>query len=416
MKIKKSPKSRKIKNNAAEGPPSAQKNLNIAMFTNNYYPFIGGVPVSINRQAAGLRKCGHTVHIFAPLYPGQKTDADEHVHRYKLLVFYKSKVFHYAVANIFSPKIERDFIKNNFDVVHVHHPFWMGKKGMKLGKKYNIPVILTYHTRFDCYYHYVPFMKQAFKRIISHRMVKNFAGRCSAVFSPMETSREYLLGLNISKPIVVLPTGLDYEGFNIESDKDLREQLVPSGGVLLCSVSRLSREKNIYFIIDCLKYIKSNTHTLFKCVIIGDGPEKGEIINAIDAAGLADECVLLGRIPPEEVCKYYLVSDIFIFASKTETQGLVLLEAMAGGCPVVAVSSGGVDDIVTDGHNGYKTREDVREWSERVIHLFNDRDEYDRMSENASRFAEGFSLENMAVQASEIYREIINNHSERERA
>ena len=387
--------------------------MNIAMFTNNYFPFIGGVPISISRQAKGLRKLGHEVHVFAPSYAGHLTEsADSYTHRFRLLKYYKTKVFHYAIVNIWSRRIEREFASRAFDIVHVHHPFWMGKKGLKLGNKYGVPVILTYHTRFDHYYHYVPVFKQTFKKIISHRIVKNFAEKCDAVFAPSETSRDYLTSLDIKTPITVLPTGIDFEQFAETPDLSLRESLAPSGETLLCSVSRLAREKNIFFMIDCLGYIARNfPDSPFKCVLIGGGPERAEIEKAISDAGLGEKIILLGNTQPDEIGKYYLISDVFIFSSKSETQGMVLLEAMAGGCPVVAVSAGGVNDIVSNGRNGFKTAEDAAEWSGRVVRLINDKEEREKMSAAAKRSVTEYSLESMALRAVKSYGRAIKNRA-----
>lgn len=385
--------------------------MNIAMFTNNYYPFIGGVPVSIYRQAKSLRRLGHNVHIFAPYYPGhlknRSRDWDFRAHRFRLIKYHKSKVFDYAIVNIFSKKIESEFVRHDFDIVHVHHPFWMGKKGLQLAKKHGIPVVLTYHTRFDHYSHYLPILKKTFKNFISHKIVKNFAAKCDLIFSPSETSREYLLGLDISKPIVILPTGIDFDNFAREPDGGLRETLAGSE-TLLCSVSRLAREKNIYFLIGGLEYLKNNYPDLkFKCALIGDGPEREEIEAAIKNAGLSERVKLIGKIPPDDIEKYYMVSDIFVFASKSETQGMVLLEAMAGGCPVVAVSSGGIDDIISHGVNGYKTPEDFKEYSEHIVKLINDPAERARMSENARERARDYSIDNLAARAVLSYNEIL---------
>jgi len=387
-----------------------KERLKIAMFTNNYFPFIGGVPISIHRLAKGLRKQGHQVYIFAPKYPGQSPDDDPYVIRCGLLTYYKTKAFNFAIVNIFSPKIVKEFVKHEFDVIHVHHPFWMGKKGLKLGKKHNIPVVLTHHTRFDSYHHNLPFMRLIFKNIISHYLVREFAQKCTAVISPTETSKEYLSNIGVSRPIEILPTGIDLECFENMTDDKLRSAYAPDGEILLCSVLRLSQEKNIYFLIDCMEYIKEHTGIPFKCIIIGDGPEKEDIIKTISEKGLHESVLLIGNVPPDEVCRYYLASDIFVFTSKSETQGMVLLEAMAGKCPVVAVSSSGIEDIITNDYNGYKTAEGIEAWAQKVLLLMNDKEKLKDMSQNAYRYAEKYSLDEMAGHAADTYIKAMMNH------
>ena len=167
-----------------EAPESIKNNekLNIAMFTNNYFPFIGGVPISITRLTKGLRGQGHNVVIFAPKYP-IKTLEDANVIRCNLLIYYRTKPFDFAIVNIFSSKIEKIFSTQNFDVIHVHHPFWMGTKGLELGKKYGLPVILTYHTRLEKYAHNLPLFKQTFENIASHKLIRIFSQKCDAIIS-----------------------------------------------------------------------------------------------------------------------------------------------------------------------------------------------------------------------------------------
>ncbi|MDR1688530.1 MAG: flippase-like domain-containing protein [Clostridiales bacterium] len=383
------------------------KLLRIAMFTNNYYPFIGGVPISIERLASALRSLGHYVVIFAPEYKTQSGCAEDGVIRCKLLLLLKTKLFNFHIVNIFSRKIEREFARHNFDIVHVHHPFWMGTKGVSLARKYGIPAVMTYHTRFDMYHHYVPVCKRYFKKYLSHRIVLHFAQSCDMVFAPVESSAKYLNDLGVTKPIEIMPTGVKLLlGGNAEK---LRKTYTPNGELLLCSVSRLAREKNIFFLLEGIKYIKSYGKTAFKCVIIGDGPERAEIEKFIETENLSDTVILTGTVEPDCVGMFYFATDIFVYASKSETQGMVLIEAMAGHCPVVAVSSGGVDDVVKCGCNGCKTSEDIAEWAQKVMLLMENENLRKEMSENAAAFAGKFSAENVAAQAVRAYTKVITD-------
>jgi glycosyltransferase involved in cell wall biosynthesis len=381
--------------------------MRIAMFTNNYYPFIGGVPISIDRLTRGLRGLGHHVTIFAPEYPDQPPDADPGIVRCKLMRYHKSKEFNFAIANIFSRELDAEFLRRDFDVIHLHHPFWMGVKGMNYGKKYGIPVVFTYHTRFDHYSHYVPLMKTFFKHYISHSIVKRFSSKSAAVFAPTRTARNYLVELGVKKPIEVLPTGIELLREQPEGGASrLRSKFAPNGEFLLCTVSRLAPEKNIFFLLRGIRYIKEHSSVPFRCVIAGEGPERESMEAYIREAGLEDTVTLLGKVPPDKVAEIYYASDLFVFASVTETQGMVLLEAMAGHCPVVAVLSGGVDDVVVDGYNGYRTHENAAEWSRRVMALMENPDKVREMSQNAFVSARRYSIEAMAAQAAQIYRQV----------
>ena len=383
--------------------------LNIAMFTNNYLPFIGGVPISIQRLADALRKRGNRVVIFAPAYPGEDEDELDVV-RCKPLFYRRGRKFIYSIVNIYSPQIERRFLKEHFDVIHVHHPFWMGKKGLRLGEKYQIPVVLTYHTRFDMYADYLPFFRMAFKNRLSHQLVKSFAQKCDAVIAPTTTVKEYLENVGVSRPKLILPTGLDfskYQSTGTSSWNELKKQYVPGGEVLLCSVSRLAPEKNLDFLVEGLKLVKERTSVRFKCILIGNGPEREHLENLIESYSLDGEINLIGSVAPEEMPKYYLASDLFVFSSKSETQGMVLLEAMAGKCPVICVRSSGTDDVIVDAYNGFKTPEDVEKWAGKVIQLLENQRVREAMQRNAFLYAQDFSVERMAQKVESFYRQAI---------
>jgi len=388
-----------------QAPDNAK--LNIAMFTNNYLPFVGGVPISIERLAKGLTKQGHRVYIFAPEYPVSQPGESSTVIRCKLLFYHKTSDFNFPIVNIFSRDIERAFAARQIDVVHVHHPYWMGSKGIKMAKKYKVPAVFTYHTRLDKYAHYIPaFVRELFKNIVSHYMIKKFSKKCDAIFAPTDTIKEYLRNIGVSKYIEILPTGIDFEGYNsIESEalEELKHNYKRKNEIVLCSVSRLAKEKNLDFLLEGAKYIKEHTNIPFKLIIIGEGPERENLLKTIETFNLKDTVILAGGISPGEVYKYYTMSDIFVFASQSETQGMVLLEAMAGKCPVVAVRSSGIDDIINNDYNGYKTKADIQAWAEKIIYLLENPDRLKEISENAYEFSKSFSIEQMAECASRVY-------------
>lgn len=386
--------------------------LRIAFFTNNYLPFIGGVPISIFRLAKGLRKLGHRVHIFAPEYPLGNDSDDEDITRFRSITTYEKEGLSFPIVNIFTGDIEKSFAADEYDVVHIHHPMWLGSRGLGLAEKYSLPAVLTYHTRLEEYSHFLPLFRIIFKNIISHRMIKRFAQRCDAIIAPTNTAKEYLENIGVSRRIAVLPTGVDFEGYENVDEGELaaiRERHGAGGHVLLCSVMRLSVEKNVYFLLDGLEYAKKSGKVMFKCVIIGDGPERENIRRVIRENGLEDTVMLTGMIPPGEVCKYYMASDIFVFSSQSETQGMVVLEAMAGGCPVVAIRSSGIDDVVKDGFNGYKTGADIEEWGNRLVELVENAELRSKMAGNASDFARKFSIEAMAQRAVKVYTRAIKD-------
>ncbi len=385
--------------------------LKIAMFTNNYFPVIGGVPISIKRLSKALRERGHEVKIFAPEYK-EKTEDEENIIRCKSLYHYQESGLEFPVTNIYSPQIKKDFKAGDFDLVHAHHPFWLGNKGRKLAEKFNLPLAFTYHTRLEKYSHYVPdilFMRKFFKNRLSHFLIKNFANDTDAVFAPTKSTKEYLRNVGVSRYIKVMPTGIDFDYYDCEQDKinDLRKELIADSEHLLITVSRLSKEKNLYFLLEGIKKLKEKSDLNFKLIVIGSGSEKENIEQFIKDNDLAAYIELIGAVDFREMAKYYLASDLFVFASTTETQGMVLLEAMAGYNPVVAVKSSGIDDVIENDYNGYKTEEEIEKWSSRIEELLRDKEKFKQSSQNAREMAENYSIEEMGAEAEKLYYKIM---------
>ncbi|MBK5201122.1 MAG: glycosyltransferase [Spirochaetaceae bacterium] len=383
--------------------------LSIAMFTNNYLPFIGGVPISIYRLASTLRDRGNKVVIFAPDYPDNDIN-DFDVIRCKLLKYSDSGKFPFAISNIYSSAIEKNFNKYRFDIIHVHHPFWMGKKALKLAKKNNIPIVLTYHTRLEKYSENIPFGKLLFKNILSHRIIKMFAQKCDGIIAPTQSAKEYLENIGVSRPKLVMPTGIDskaYENIDTKIVKEIRDSFVQENELLLCSVFRLSPEKNAEFLIDGLKLIKEKTSVKFKCIIIGEGPEKEFLNQKIKTLNMDENIILCGKIEPNKIPAYYMASDLFVFSSQSETQGMVLIEAMEGKCPVVCIRSSGTDDVITNNFNGFKTGPDLTQWSNEVIKLINNKALRDEMSLNAKNYAQKYSIDSLTIELEAFYKMLI---------
>lgn len=383
------------------------KSLRVGMFTNNYFPFVSGVSVSVERLRRGLQQLGDKVLTFVPEYPqsGEDgTDDDAEIVRLpRLYTFGNRKNF--PLANIFLPRFGRRLKAFKPDVIHVHHPFWIGSLGLWLGRR-RIPVVYTYHTRLEHYAHYVPLPGLIFRNLISHYLVKRFANKCSGVVVPTYSAEEYLRIIGVKTPILVQPTGIEFQRFQkLDNQKlaELKERFGLADKQVLISVSRLGTEKNIDFMLEALVRVKARSLRPFKLLMIGDGPERERLKRKIRQLDLHNEVMLVGPVPPEEIAAYYQLGDLFVFASKSETQGMVILEAMSAGLPVVAVRSSGVDDVIKHQVNGYKTPGRRREWSTAVRELLEDDALRARMSGEARSFAADFDVSEFAREIHEFY-------------
>lgn len=407
--------------------------MRVAMLTNNYKPFIGGVPISIERLSNGLREQGHEVFIFAPSYENQVEE--ENVIRYKSLKENNKISGKFAVPNIFDRNIERKFKKLDIDVIHVHHPMLIGWTAIYLGKRYNIPVVFTYHTRYEEYLHNIKLYDALdhrknrdsgilnniesdiltfTKETIVPKGVKIFANRCDTIFAPTKEIKNYLEGININTNINVMPTGLEENHFVGDESvcREIRNRYIDDKKYLFCTVSRLTKEKNVEFIIDGINSLKGKVGDIFKLLVIGEGQLKEELINKAKEIGVEANIQFLNNIPNEEIGDYYRACDLFLFASKSETQGIVLIEAMAAKNPVVAVEGTGVVDIVENDVNGYITNEDIEEWSDKIAYLIENKNVMKLMKRGAYETALKYSNSKIASVAEENYINAINSYNE----
>lgn len=387
--------------------------LRVAIFTNTYRPFIGGVPISIDRLRTGLETLGDQTLVAAPSYPTADPDDNDRVVRSgALLAFGDEREF--RIANIFRPSVWRRVRDFAPDIIHVHQPFWMGSLGLWMARRLDVPCVFTYHTRLEHYAHMVPIPGRLFRNLIAHWLVRRFANKCDGVVVPTVSAREYLGAIGVRTRIVVQPTGVDIEAFRC-ADRDrvseLRSQVGNEGGLVLLSVSRLSEEKNLDFLLDGMDRVRRRVDHDVRLVLIGDGPERSRLAERIERDDLESNIILAGAVPPDDLPPHYLAADLFVFSSLSETQGMVILEAMAAGLPVVAIRSSGIDDLLVDGTNGFKTADNLEEWTDRVCALLQDPELRRAMSDEALDTARKHDLESVARAMTDFYALILANQA-----
>lgn len=391
--------------------------MKIAMMTNSYRPFVAGVPISVERLAKGLRALGHQVVVFAPSYDNQQDEED--IVRYGSLL--RGVAGGFSVPNHLDPKIEREFREGKFDVIHVHHPMMIGSTARYLSWKYQVPLIYTYHTRYEQYLHYIGLA--GLKKVMPVYL-RGTLRRCDMVIAPTPAIRDYLEDIRIGAPVEVLPTGLADDSFlpDEERAKQLRRKLAGQRTRLFCTVARLAKEKNLEFLFESLWYYKQRAGSCFKLVLIGEGPYHAKLLKRVKELGLEEEIVFAGQVPNEDIKNYCRASDLFLFTSRSETQGIVLLEAMAAGTPVLALKATGTEDIVINGANGYMTEvsgeeEKARIWDEQVFaqKLMDilEKKELDFLRQGALRVAENYKGMQIAGWAEKYYNRVLWAYSEK---
>lgn len=375
--------------------PYQGRALRVGMYSNNYFPFVSGVTISVERLRQGLEALGDRVLLFAPRYREPACDDGGDIERAPTLLAFGEQG-EFRLSNPFLPRLRRRLRSFKPDIIHVHHPFWLGSLGLFMGRRLKVPVVYTYHTRLEHYAHFVPLPGLLFRNLISHYLIRRFSNKCQGVVVPTDSAEEYLRVIGVTTNTLVQPTGIDVKRFrDVDASRlaERREALgIADNEVVLVSVSRISKEKNIEFMLEALALLSGQGESRFRLLLVGDGPARSHIQSRVEALGLADRVVLVGAVPPDEMPLYYHLGDIFVFASKSETQGMVILEAMSAGLPVVSVRSSGIDDVVIEGENGFKTPENREVWAERLGSLMADTELRTRLGEQAQVFAQSHDV------------------------
>lgn len=385
--------------------PFQGRPLRIGMYSNNYFPFVSGVTISVERLSRGLQALGDRVLLFAPRYR-EPADVNGDIERAPTLLAFGEKG-EFRLSNLFCWRLRRRLRDFKPDIIHVHHPFWLGSLGLFMGQRLKVPVVYTYHTRLEHYAHFVPLPGLLFRNLISHYLIRRFSNKCQGVVVPTDSAEEYLRVIGVTTNTLVQPTGIDVEHFSEVNElhlKELRETHgIADDEVVLISVSRISREKNIEFMLEALAGLHGQGESRFRLLLVGDGPARSHVQSRVEALDLGKQVVLVGAVPPDEMPLYYHLGDIFVFASKSETQGMVILEAMAAGLPVVTVRSSGIDDVVIEGENGFKTPENREVWAERLQSLMADPALRSRLGKQARIFAGTHDVSTFARRVHDFY-------------
>ncbi len=314
--------------------------MRVGFFTEVYHPVVNGIVSSLDGLAAGLRGLGHDVYFFAPRVPGYE-EPDGPVYRMPSLPLPVSAPYRLTLPLV--NRRNRHAIVNRLDVLHAHSPFVTGWMSVRYARRLRIPLVYTYHTRLEEYAHYVPFEPNATRRAAS-TLTRNFANLADAVIVPTDAMRERLLELGVTTRVEVIASGIDLRHFGAGvRNESLRASLgARDGDRLMLFVSRLAREKNIDVLIDALALCDPHV----KLAIAGDGPEREALRERASSRRVASRVQFLGAVDREGLPDLYASADAFVFPSVTETQGLVLVEALAAGLFVIASDAPQIRDVL----------------------------------------------------------------------
>jgi len=311
--------------------------LRVGLFTECYRPIQNGVVASVDALANALRARGHQALCVTPRMPGY-SEAQEHVVRVPSLPLPTRTAYRLTIPFVASQRLA------HLSIVHTHSPFVTGWMGARLARRQGLPLVFTYHTQLEEYAHYVPFDPRA-TRSAASQLTRSYANGSDAVIVPTDAMQTRLRALGVRARIEVVPSGIDVGFFAAgRRSEDLRAALgVPAGGSMLLSVGRLGREKNLELALEAFARLNDPAVRL---VIVGDGPHRENLERAAARYGVAGRTTFAREFAREALPDTYASADALVFSSRSETQGLVLVEALAAGLPVVAVDTPQTRDVL----------------------------------------------------------------------
>jgi glycosyltransferase involved in cell wall biosynthesis len=382
--------------------------MRIAFFTNCYKPLINGVVTSIISLKEDYKRKGHEVYIFAPRVEDY-IDEEKNIFRYRS-VNLTSKV-KYPIAIPLSFRVKKVITEFNPDIVHVHHPFILSSQAIMYGEKFGIPKILTLHTQYDQYAYYAAPLPQKLTQEVIKKIVSNLADKTDCIVTPSESMKVLIKNYGIKNRIEVIPNAIKLSSFRekneLECLKIRKRYNLKEDEKIILFVGRVATEKSIDKIIKALGIIKKHGISKTKLLIVGNGPARDELTHLVQALGVEEEVIFCGEVNYEEIRYYYKIADVFTMASTSESFGIVTIEALASGIPVLAVRAPGAVDILTDGVDGLLTEDNIEKFANSLEKLIREPRLREKLSEGALRTSQQYSIDVISDRMLNLYREII---------
>lgn len=390
--------------------------MRILMVSDVYFPRVNGVSTSIQTFALEMVAAGHEVTLIAPDY-GTATEETFEIIRIpasKVPVDPEDRLMSYRKVLVLAERLK----PRQFDILHIQTPFVAHYAGLALAYRLNIPVVETYHTFFEAYFDkYIKLLPSAWLRGAARRFSRRQCNSVHRVISPSEMMRDVLLDYGVRTPIEVVPTGIEHEQFSHgDGEKFRRQYAIREDWKVLVHVGRIAYEKNIDFLLVVVDNLRRSIPKLL-LIIAGEGPARHDLEREVAARGMGANVLFVGYLRRDgEIQDCFCAGDAFVFASRTETQGLVLLEAMSLGVPVVSTAVMGTRAIMQAGRGGLVAEEDVDHFSGQVMRLLNDPELRDTLSAQAREYAAEWSAPRLAQNMLNLYQLVLEEDDEGERA
>lgn len=373
------------------------------MMTNTYTPIVGGLEKSIQVFSESFRARGHEVKIVAPEFKNMP-EGEKDVIRVPALEKVVGTDFSLSLPlPEFISKLVEEF---NPDIVHSHHPFLMGDLALRLCGQKKIPLVFTYHTMFEHYTDHFGMDKKSVQQFVVE-LATGYANMADQVIVPSQSVEKVLLERKVSTPIAVVPTGIDMKHFAPAPSHFRKKHKIPADAFLAGHTGRLAPEKNLPFLTEAAaEFLKKNKNAYF--LVVGSGPSEREMRKMFRTWGVQKRVCFAGVLRGKALVDAYHAMDVFAFASKSETQGIVIAEAMAAGLPVVGLDAPGVREVVRDRVNGRLLPVETRakfssalSWCARQTGP-----QWNKIKKEALKTAEEFSIQASADKALAVYEKV----------
>lgn len=389
--------------------------MRIGIFTDTYPPYINGVSTSVYMLKKALERKGHQVFVVTINNENlhYKFDEDNTVIRIPGLPI---GIYDYRLSFIYPIKAMNIIRKWKLDVIHSHTEFSVGTFARIISRQFNIPLVHTYHTMYEDYTHYITkgYFDKSSKKIVEYLTLFYCDKTANELIVP--TKKTYDLfkeKYEVDKNIYIIPTGIEIDRFFIENvdnsvvDKIKKKLNIDFSSFNIVFVGRLAKEKNVDLLLSAHKNIIKEQKDI-NLIIIGDGPDMEEYKETSKKLGIEKNVIFVGKVPWEEIPAYYRVADVFATASKSETQGLTVIEAMAASVAPICIDDESFRNTVIDGLNGriFETQE---EYENIVLELYKDKRQLDQLQRQARLNAEVHSSKYYAESVLDVYKHVIEN-------
>lgn len=381
--------------------------MKICFFTNTFLPHVGGVAKSVQTFLEDYRRLRQRVRVVAPEFPEGVAPPriERSVIRVPALQNFNGSDF--SVSLPLSAETMDGIAAFKPDLIHAHHPFLLGDTALRVAVVTGAPVVFTHHTLYEQYTHYVPFDSPRLKEFVIELSTR-FANRCHGVIAPSESIASLLVSRGVISPIKVVPTGIDTGALASGNRvRGRRRWKLPGDARVIGHVGRLAPEKNLPYLADAIaRTLKQETDAWL--LVVGEGPSREEMEKVFAENGVAARVRFAGKLTGSALHDAYASMDVFAFASQSETQGMVLAEAMAAGNSVIALDATGAREIVRDQREGRLLDADASadDFARALRDVVADAEKNNAWREAATLRAAEFDRRVTAARALDFYREV----------